>query len=96
MPGDWDGKLSNFDKLILIKCFRLELVSVALAEYIVREQERFYVEAVSSSMDIVYPELNVYTPMIFVLTQGSDPTSIILKFAAEMDFTEKLHAISLG
>jgi len=47
-------------------------------------------------MDIVYPELNVYTPMIFVLTQGSDPTSIILKFAAEMDFTDKLHAISLG
>jgi dynein heavy chain len=47
-------------------------------------------------MDIVYKEINVYTPLIFVLTTGSDPTAIILKFAADMGMSDKLNAISLG
>jgi dynein heavy chain len=96
MPGDWEEKMNNFDKLLLIRVFRLEMINLAFAEFVVREQDRFYIEAVSSAMDVVYKELNVYTPLIFVLTTGSDPTSIILKFAADMGFSEKLNAISLG
>jgi len=96
LPGDWNDKLNNFDKLVLVRCFRLEMINRSFADYVVREQERFYIEAVSSAMDIVYKEINVYTPLIFVLTTGSDPTSIILKFASEMGFGDKLHAISLG
>jgi dynein heavy chain len=71
------------------------MINRSFADY-VREQEKFYIEAVSSAMNIVYKEINVYTPLIFVLTTGSDPTSIILKFATEMGFGDKLHAISLG
>jgi dynein heavy chain len=96
LPGDWSEKLDAFDKLILVRAFRLEQVTLALTDYVVRAQGRFYVEAVSSAMDIVFPQLNVYTPMIFVLTQGSDPTAILLSFAAAMNFADKLHPISLG
>ena len=96
MPGDWEEKMNNIDKLLLIRVFRLEMINLAFAEFVVREQDRFYIEAVSSAMDVVYKELNVYTPLIFVLTTGSDPTSIILKFAADMGMSEKLNAISLG
>lgn len=96
MPGEWEEKLNNFDKLLLVKVFRLEMVNLAFAEYVCREQDRFYIEAVSSAMDVVYKEINVYTPLIFVLTTGSDPTSIILKFAQDMQMGDKLQAISLG
>jgi dynein heavy chain len=61
-----------------------------------REMGNFYVEAPSSSLSVIYPQLSVYTPLIFVLTQGADPTALLLKFAQEMDFSEKLHPISLG
>jgi len=57
---------------------------------------KFFVESPSSSMDILYKQINVFTPLIFVLTQGADPTSILLKFAADMDFSDKLNPISLG
>lgn len=36
------------------------------------------------------------TPLIFVLSQGADPTSYLLKYAAEQNRTERLHIISLG
>jgi dynein heavy chain len=96
MPGEWNERLNNFDKLLLVRVFRLEMINLAFAEYVMREQDRFYIEAVSSEMNVVYKEINVYTPLIFVLTTGSDPTSIILKFAADMNMSEKLNAISLG
>jgi dynein heavy chain len=37
MPGEWDEKLTNFDKLVVIKCFRLEMINLAFAEFVVRE-----------------------------------------------------------
>jgi dynein heavy chain len=47
-------------------------------------------------MEIVYPEISITTPFIFVLTAGSDPMSILLKFAEEKNMADRLHQISLG
>jgi len=68
LPGDWNEKLSSFDKLILIKGFRPEKLQYSMVEYIVLEMTSFYVESPSASMDVVYEDINVYTPLIFVLS----------------------------
>jgi len=44
----------------------------------------------------MYEDINKFTPLIFVLSQGADPTSQLQKFAQEMNFMEKLTTISLG
>lgn len=36
------------------------------------------------------------TPLIFVLSVGTDPAADLYKFAEEMRFSKKLNAISLG
>lgn len=86
----------DFDKLLLIKAFRNELIQQSMAEFIIKEMGKFYVESPSVSMDVIYPQLAVQTPLIFVLTQGADPTSILLKFASERNYSDRLHPISLG
>lgn len=96
LPGDWGEKLSNFDQLLLVKCFRNEMIQISMTEFIIRETDKFYVESPSGAMDILYKEISTITPLIFVLTQGADPTSILLKFAEDMGFREKLNPISLG
>jgi len=57
---------------------------------------KFYVESPSVSMATIYEDLSPIIPLIFVLSAGADPTSTLLKFAAEKEFTEKIYSISLG
>jgi dynein heavy chain len=57
---------------------------------------KFYVEAPATGMDIMYKNLEPITPLVFVLSQGADPTQALIKFADEMGFGDKLNAISLG
>jgi dynein heavy chain len=64
--------------------------------YIVSEMGKFYVEPPSALMSILFADLSVFTPLIFVLSQGADPTNTLLKFAEEKNFMEKLFPISLG
>lgn len=96
LPGDWNEKLSNFDKMILVKVLRLELVQMSMITFIIKELGQFYVESVSSAMEIVYKEISPIIPFIYVLTTGSDPMSILLKFAADKGFSDRLQQISLG
>jgi len=35
LPGEWNEKLSKFDKLILIKAYRNELLQMSMAEFII-------------------------------------------------------------
>jgi len=67
-----------------------------MSQYILNEMERFFVESPSVSMGTIYKDINPCTPLIFVLSTGADPTSLLLNFASEMGFHEKLNPISLG
>lgn len=75
---------------------RLELIQNSIVEFIIKELGQFYVESVSSAMELVYKETARQIPFIYVLTTGSDPMSILLKFAKDMGFNDKLQQISLG
>jgi len=39
-----------------------------MSVYIISEMGKFFVEAPSTSMDILFADLSVYTPLIFVLS----------------------------
>jgi dynein heavy chain len=61
-----------------------------MSVYIISEMGKFFVEPPSVKLDIIYNDLSVFTPLIFVLSQGADPTSTLLKFAEEKGFMVKL------
>lgn len=44
----------------------------------------------------MFKDSNPTTPLIFVLSPGTDPAADLYKFAEEMKFSKKLSAISLG
>lgn len=68
MPDGWEEKLSRFDKLLMVKAFRNELVLVSIADYIIGEMGKFYVEPPSTSMDVIFETMDICTPLIYVLT----------------------------
>jgi hypothetical protein len=41
-------------------------------------------------MDIIYPDSNINTPIIYVLSTGADPTSILYNYAAKVEMEDRL------
>jgi len=44
----------------------------------------------------IYKDLNKFTPLIFVLSQGSVPTAGFYGFAGELSYGDRVLSISLG
>lgn len=95
-PLEFAEKLDNFERLILLKAYRPEKMLFAFQNYVIAELGQFFVESPSVTMEVVYNDTDVKTPLIFVLSQGADPTSSLIKFAKEKNFSDKLNVISLG
>jgi dynein heavy chain len=68
----------------------------SFTEYVKDQIGRFYIENPTISMEVVFADTDVKTPLIFVLSAGADPTTQLLKFAKEMKLEEKCFVISLG
>lgn len=50
----------------------------------------------TTDLSVVFRESAATTPLVFVLSPGTDPAADLYKFAEEMKFSQKLSAISLG
>jgi dynein heavy chain len=96
LPLEWAEKLDNFAKLIVLKAFRPEKLLFAFQNYVIEEIGQFFVESPSATMDVIYQDTDVKTPLIFVLSAGADPTGSLIKFAKERNYAERLQVISLG
>lgn len=75
LPGEWDAKLDDFQKLIIIKAFRSEKLSAAFQTFVLRNMGKFYTEPPPVTMEIVYADTDEKTPMVFILSTGADPTN---------------------
>ena len=96
LPGDWDKKLDQFEKMTVVKIFRPEKIMFGLSSYVKNFIGEYYLEIPSIKMSAIYADSDVKTPIIFVLSQGADPTSAVFNFAKEREFSDRLLPISLG
>ena len=64
--------------------------------YVARYMGQRFIEPQASDLAVVFKESSPVTPLIFVLSAGTDPAADLYNFAEEMRFSKKLSAISLG
>ena len=81
--------------MLLIKAIRPEYLNRSIKAYVEATIGDFYSET-ASQLETAFAELNVFTPLVFVLGPGADPTSKLLKFAQEKGFVEKFFILPLG
>ena len=79
MPDDWD-KQGIFEKMLILKIFRPEKILFAASKYVNHYLGQFFLESPHTSMDKIYADSDTKTPIIFVLSQGADPTSNVISF----------------
>lgn len=92
----WDDNLTTFKKLILISILKPELLMIAISGYIHEILGREFIESNTVNLSSIYQDMSPTTPLIFILSSGSDPMMSLQKLANDHDFSEKLHSISLG
>lgn len=93
---DWNHILKPFEKLMLISCMKFELLVTAMSSFVGEMLGRHFVESQVIPLSTVYQDTSPITPLIFVLSTGSDPMSLLQRFAQEREFAARLNSISLG
>ncbi|XP_056267415.1 dynein axonemal heavy chain 1 [Pseudoliparis swirei] len=96
LPGEWDTKLDSFQKLLVLRCLRADCLVQGLQDFVSAQLGQRFVEPQTSDLSVVFAESTPSTPLIFILSPGTDPAADLYKFADVMEFSKKMRAISLG
>ena len=99
LPGDWEGKLTMFQRLLLIRVMRPDRVTAAMAGFVKAMMGARYIDQPTFNMKDTFEDSSCPQPLFFVLFPGVDPGGDIEKLGAELGFTlqnGKYKSISMG
>ncbi|XP_023277881.1 dynein heavy chain 6, axonemal [Seriola lalandi dorsalis] len=94
--GYWSERLGAFQKLVLIKSFMEEKVVFAATEFVIVSLGKQFVENPPLDLAKLYNDMSPTTPLIFILSTGSDPMGAFQRFAKERGCIDRVESISLG
>ena len=96
IPCGFDGKLTTFQRVLLLKLLRPEKLVFTVPNFISVNLGKQYVESQPFDLSAPFKAAGPDTPVIFVLSSGADPSPYLFKLSRELGFYEKLRVISLG
>jgi len=94
LPEPWNTKLTDFQKLLIIKALRLDKLNNAITYYIETNLGKEFVEPPTFDVSKSYKDSTYITPLLFVLTTGSDPVNDFRNLAEANG--RKCELVSLG
>lgn len=96
LPGDWATSLNSFQKIILLQTIRSDAVYKALQNFVIEKIGKKYCDPPPFALASCFGDSANVTPLIFVLSAGTDPVASWRKYAAEVGMDSRLSTISLG
>ena len=94
LPQPWNTSLTDFQKLLVIKALRLDKLNNAITYFIEQNLGKEFVEPPTFDVAKSYKESTYLTPLLFVLTTGSDPVNDFRNLAESQG--RKCELVSLG
>jgi dynein heavy chain, axonemal len=96
LPGRWAGSLNSLQKLCVLRSVRVDKIPDGVLNYVIEQLGTQFVEPPPFDLMSCYKDSNVLSPLIFVLSKGSDPTKAFNEFAVKMKMDRKVRMLSLG
>ncbi|XP_029979746.1 dynein heavy chain 5, axonemal [Sphaeramia orbicularis] len=94
LPDGYEDKLNTFRKLLLIRSWCPDRTIAQARRYISESLGQQYAEGVVLNLDAMWAESDNRTPMVCLLSMGSDPTENIERLAKSKG--APCHPISMG
>ena len=91
---NWEAECTPFQKCLVLRCFREEKTFLQMLHLVSAELGDKYVEPPQFDLSLAFADSAVDRPIIFILSQGSDPTEGFLHWAAEQG--RKVRYVALG
>ncbi|EAY19693.1 Dynein heavy chain family protein [Trichomonas vaginalis G3] len=95
-PGEWEVKLTLFQRLLVLRVLRPDSMGNAIQDLIQKRLGDAFLESPQFDISSSFDDSTVTAPLIFVLSVGADPASDLVKFAEKKNFSKKLSSMSLG
>ncbi|XP_012147752.1 dynein heavy chain 3, axonemal isoform X3 [Megachile rotundata] len=96
-PHPFQQESESLKKLVILKCVRPDKIVAAVRMFIIHNMGRSFVEPPPFDLEACYNDSNNVTPLIFVLSPGSDPMAGLIRFSEDYGMSKRdLMTISLG
>jgi len=82
--------------LILLKALRPDKVTAGIQNFITEKIGQQFIDPPTFNLGACYRDSSNISPLIFVLSAGSDPIADFKKFAEESDMGSRIESVSLG
>ncbi|EFJ08822.1 hypothetical protein SELMODRAFT_131043 [Selaginella moellendorffii] len=98
MPGQFNDKLNFFEQLCVLRCFRIDRITVAVTRYVIDRMGEKYVMPPVLDYKSIHRQSSALTPIVFILSPGADPAFDVFNLGEEMGFKPgaKLKYMALG
>ncbi|XP_023298158.2 dynein axonemal heavy chain 2 [Lucilia cuprina] len=96
LVGEWNDKLTDFQKICVVRCLRADRIQFCLTQFIVNSLGPRFIEPPVLDLKVAFEESLPQTPLIFVLSPGVDPTQSLLTLAEQVKMSSHIFSLSLG
>ncbi|MBZ3878788.1 Dynein heavy chain 10, axonemal [Sciurus carolinensis] len=96
-PLGYESHITPFQKLLLLRCFRVDRVYRAVTDYVTITMGEKYVQPPMISFEAIFEQSTPSSPIVFILSPGSDPASDLMKLAERTGFGgNRLKFLAMG
>ena len=97
-PLDAAREMTPFEKLLLLRCMRVDRVTVAVTSYVTATLGKAYVQPPVLRYQRLFEQSSATTPILFVLSPGADPVFDVMRLGERLGFKpgHRLKHIALG
>ncbi|KAG7391800.1 Dynein heavy chain 1, axonemal [Phytophthora pseudosyringae] len=96
LPGDALAKLDEFQRLCILRVLRPDKMMPGIQNLVCAKLGKEFIEPPPFDLANTFEDASPTTPLIFVLSQGSDPAKDLHGFAVSTGMESKLKSIALG
>jgi dynein heavy chain, axonemal len=97
LPGSIDSLITEFGRLLIIRCLRPDRLIQTVIHFITKNMGSKFIEPPIIQLQTIFDDSNKRSPLIFILSPGIDPASTLQQLAEDKHMaSNRYYTLSLG